>query len=563
MKYSNTSKHIPILRDKLKITDINNIFNLGCEQYSNKIAYQIPINNLIKNYYFSDVFTYVQKLSRHIKEKGLGRDSKIALLGENRPEWAISYFSICWVGATVIPIDSKAPVDNINFILNFTSSDALITTDKFLKHIQIQKDELSKLKHVFLMDNFDNIYDKYSRGVEQESINEDDVLEILFTSGTTGNPNGVMLTHKNVTSNINDIYQIMNFSSDDKAFSVLPMHHVYECTAGFLSTFVCGTSVFFARSLKPNILIEDLKTVKPTIWLNTPLLLEKLYDRIEKQINNQKGVKRYLSRLIPKKQLGKKVKGSLGLENIKLIVSGGASLPTRVSEGLKALSFPIIQGYGLSEAAPLISANPISKPKNDSAGMIIPSDEVRIVDQDSHGNGEILAKGPNIMKGYYKNKELTDEVLTADGWLKTGDLGYFDHEGYLYITGRKKFVIVTKGGKNIYPEELEEKITKSRIIEEAVVFSHDDKNIQAIVHPNIEESRIVLKKIGKDLNEENLWNIIHNEIRSINKRLEPYKRINHFAINYGEFPKTTTRKIKRDFLKNIELNKSKKTVVIN
>ncbi|MGC1135797.1 MAG: AMP-binding protein, partial [Nitrososphaeraceae archaeon] len=212
-----------------------------------------------------------------------------------------------------------------------------------------------------------------------------------------------------------------------------------------------------------------------------------------------------------------------------------------------------VQGYGLSETSPLVSVNPPSRPKNDSVGMIIDSDEVEIRDMDEDGNGEIVVSGPNIMKGYYKNENATRDVLMSDGWLYTGDIGFFDDEGYLYITGRKKFLIVTPGGKNLSPEELEERLTKSKYIEEALVFSPDDKTIQALIYPNFEQVNSRLEATGLVVSDENVWELIKAEIRTMNHDLEAYKRISNFAIRFDEFPKTTTRKIKRHLFKNLIL----------
>jgi long-chain acyl-CoA synthetase len=410
------------------------------------------------------------------------------------------------------------------------------------------------------MENFDEICNKYSNAISIENVSADDVIEILFTSGTTGDPKGVILTHRNIMSNVDDVYRIIEFTKDDRAFSILPIHHCYECTMGLLTPLYNGMSVFYARSLKPNEMIEDLKTARPTIWLNTPLILEKLLLRINRELSNQKGIKGLITKFLSKKFIGNRVKQNLGLDRIRLIVSGGAALPVWVSRGLEELGFPILQGYGLSEASPLISVNPPSKPSNESIGMIIPSDEVEIRDIDSEGNGEIVARGPNIMKGYYGNENATKEVLTPDEWLMTGDVGYFNEEGYLYITGRKKFVIVTKGGKSVFPEEIEEKLTKSAYIEEALVFSPDDKTIQAVIYPNLDEVRDVLGSIGKELSDENIWELIRSDIKKANENLEAYKRISHFAIRFEEFPKTTTRKIKRYLFRTLDLRSGIKVI---
>ncbi len=554
MKKLNRPIHkIPTVRPGLGVKTIPEMIETTVERHGDNIAYLIPRNNSIYRLSYGQVLKYIKRISRYLKELGLERGDHIAILGENRPEWAISYLSSAWIGAIAIPLDAKAPLDTNKFILGFSSAKAIIVSGSYLSDIQSIKNDLDELKHIIVMENFNEIYNKYSDGVGMDSVSLDDLLEILFTSGTTGVPKGVMLTHRNVMSNVDDIYQVMECAPDDSAFSVLPIHHAYECTAGMLTLFYNGMSVFYSRSLKPNELIEDLQTARPTVWLNVPLILEKLYLRIVKELLNQNGFKRLLTNVLPKRLIGSKIKERMGLNRIRLIVSGGAALPDWVSRGLEEFGFPIIQGYGLSEAAPLVTVNPLSKPKNDSIGMVIPSDDVEIRDIDSEGNGEIIVKGPNIMKGYYKNESATKDALTPDGWLMTGDVGYFDEEGYLYITGRKKFVIVTKGGKNIFPEEIEEKLVKSSYIEEALIFSPDDENVQAIIHPNLDEVASKLQDMGKEINDDSIWGLIRLEIKEVNQTLEAHKKIRHFAIKHEEFPKTTTRKIKRHLFRTINL----------
>lgn len=553
-------RKIPTIRSGLGISTIPEMVETSCEKYKDNTAFLMPRANRIYALSYGQVLEYVKRLGRHLKDMGLGKGDHIAILGENRPEWGITYFSVAWIGATAIPLDARASIDSWKFILKFSSAKAIILSGSYLSDIQSIAGELDELRHLIVMENFDEIYNKYSSGVGMDNVSPTDLLQVLFTSGTTGDPKGVMLTHRNVMSNVDDIYRSIELIPEDRMFSVLPIHHSYECTGGLLTPLYNGMSVFYARSLKPNEMTEDLRNAEPTIWLNSPLILEKLYQRIGKELSNQKGFKKLITNVLPKKSLGNRIKERLGLQRMRLIVCGGAALPAWVSKGLDELGFPIIQGYGLSEAAPLITVNPPSNPKNESAGMVIPSDEAEIKDIDSEGNGEIVAKGPNIMKGYYKNESATEEVLTPDDWLLTGDVGYFDEEGYLYITGRKKFLIVTRGGKNVFPEEVEEKLLKSPYVEEALVFSPDDESIQAIIYPNIDEVRIKLESVGKELNDENEWEFIKQEVRHINENLETYKRIRHFAIRHEEFPKTTTRKIKRHLFRGIRLDSSTKVI---
>jgi len=552
-KYQTPNKKIPVYRQPHGFKTISEMVNICAEKYSDKTAYEIPRNSQIIKYSFGDVLNLVSRLAKHLRDKGISKGSRIAIIGENSPEWAISFFAISWIGAVAVPLDARAQVDSHKLALSHSKSKAVITSNSYYDSMSSLKSQVPSLKTVIQMEELDGIKNKYSRGITPVKIDTDDLMEILFTSGTTGDPKGVMLSHRNLMSNVEDVHRIIDFSEDDTAFSILPMHHVYECTGGLLSTFYNGVRVFYARSLKPREMLADLKTARPSIWLNSPLILEKLYQRINKELNSQSRLKSFITNMIPKSVIGNKVKQKLGLDKIRIILSGGAALPGWVAKGLDELGFPIIQGYGLSEASPLITVNPQSSPKNESVGMVIPSVDVRIVDIDTDGNGEILARGDNIMKGYYKNISATKEVLTDDGWLKTGDIGYFDEEGYLYITGRKKFVIVTRGGKNVFPEEVEEKLCKSVFIEEAMVFSPDDSQIQALIFPNIDEVKIEIEKSGKEYNDDTCRKFIHKEIRETNKKLEAYKKVSKFELREEEFPKTTTKKIKRHLFKDYKL----------
>ncbi len=549
-KFNKPIRKIHTVRSPYGIKSIPEMIENSVDRYGDKTAYLTPRNNNIHKLSYGEVLEYVKRIGRHLKDLGIGKGDKIAILGENRPEWGISYLTISWIGGTAVPLDPRASIESHKFILGYSEAKAIFLSAPYLPNVRPMLEELEGLKHMIMMDTFDDIYSKYSWGVERKSISEQELSEILFTSGTTGNPKGVMLTHKNVMSNVEDMYKILDLSPDDRAFSVLPLHHSYECTCGLLGSFYNGSSVFYARSVKPREMLEDLYVASPTMWLSAPLILEKLFLRIDKEISSTVGLKGILIRALPKKIAGNKIKRRLGLEKIKLIICGGASLPSWVSRGLEQFGFPIVQGYGLSETSPLVSVNPPSKPKNDSVGMIIESDEVEIRDMDDDGNGEIVVSGPNIMKGYYKNENATSEVLTPDGWLYTGDIGFFDDEGYLYITGRKKFLIVTPGGKNLSPEELEERLTKSNYIEEALVFSPDDKTIQALIYPDFDQVSSRLEATGLVVSDENVWELIKVEIRRMNHDLEAYKRISNFAIRFEEFPKTTTRKVKRHLFKN-------------
>jgi len=542
------------VRKKIGIKTISEMFLRKTLKYNDLYAfYHIKQNEIVK-YKYGEIYEYVTKIAKHLNVLGIKKGDHVAIISENRPEWAISYFAVIWIGCVAIPLDSKANFENIEHIIKFAEVKTVFFSNSHFRDIKKIQESNTNLNHLIPMENFPEITGKYSSGTEKTEVDENDLSEILFTSGTTGNPKGVMLSHKNIMSNVEDVYSFLDINPGDRAFSILPIHHSFEKTGGLLSTFYSGITIYYGRGLKPRELLEDLKYVKPTIWINTPLLLEKLITRIKKGIESQKGFKRIILKLLPKSILSNNIKNKLGLGHLRLLVSGGASLPDWVFEGFQELGITIIQGYGLSETSPIVSANPVSNPKKGSVGMVIQSDEVEIRELDDEKNGEIFLKGPNVMKGYYNNTEETSSIFTDDGWLKTGDIGYFDNDGYLYITGRKKFVIVTSGGKNISPEEIEEKLTKSPLIEEALVFSPDDKEIQTIIFPNLDEYKIINNKNSAEIKDEELYNLLENEIKNLNRNLETYKRISKFAIKLDEFPKTTTRKIKRFLFKDTDLN---------
>ena len=557
-KYTKPSKKIPTFRESLGINTLPELIEFSTDKYGDNIAYRTPGENAIYQLTYGQVLDRVKKLARHLRELGVEKGDHVAILGENRPEWGISLFAVSWIGAVAIPLDARAPLDNHKFVLSFSSVKAVIVSGSYHTGIQSVAHELKDLRHIIPMDTIEDICGRYASGAGMENIDPQSLLEILFTSGTTGDPKGVMLSHRNIMSNVDDIHRTINFNPGDRAFSILPVHHSYECTAGLIATFGSGMSVFYGRGLKPRELLQDLKLARPTIWLSAPLILEKLYLRIHKEASGQTGIKGFITNLVPKNLIRRKIRQSLGFDDMRLIVSGGAALPGWISEGLYDYGLKVIQGYGLSEASPLITVNPPSSPKPGSIGMVIPSNDVEIRDIDSEGNGEIAARGPNIMIGYYKNRPATEETITGDGWLLTGDIGYFDEDGYLYITGRKKFVIVTRGGKNVYPEEIEEKLMKSPLIEEALVFSPDDASIQALLYPRMDEAARKLEQMGEHATPENIWELLRDEVRKTNRELEAYKKVRHFAVKLEEFPKTTTRKIKRYLFRDLNLTQDTK-----
>ncbi len=551
-RLSRTEKRLPTIRSGNQITSIQEMLEKKSALYADKTAYSIRKKDLsVSSLTFSEVFTLSTEFSAYLRTLGLKRGDHVAIVGENSPQWAISYFAAIWAGAIAVPLDARARTEHVKQVLGLSDSRFLIASAGFAEVLGNTK----TVEHLIPMEKALETQMDTEKTVPAEKSEPQDIADIVFTSGTTGNPKGVMLSHGNIMSNLEALYSAFPITDKDTAFSILPIHHVYERIAGILLSFYCGQAVFFSRSIKPREMLSDLKVARPSVWLNTPLILERLLQRIE-----QAKARNFLTRALPSKFFGKMAKKRLGLDRLKLIVSGGAALSESVSDGLEKYEFPLLQGYGMSETSAVIAANPFSKPKNASGGLVIENSEVEIRDVDAEGIGEICVRGPNIMNGYYKNPDATREILSDDGWLRTGDLGYFDHEGYLYITGRKKSVIVTKGGKNISPEEIEEKLTPLETVEEAIVFSPDDERIQAVIFPEAEGISKKLEQSPQHGDDERVWDILKSEITKLNRKLEPHKRISHFAVAREELPKTTTRKVKRYLFRNMDIPKATKFI---
>ena len=550
-RFTRTEKRLPSIRRKNRITTIQRMLEKKSSLYADKTAYSIRKKDLsVSSLTFSEAFTLLTEFSARLKALGLKRREHVAIVGENSPQWAISYFAAIWAGAIAVPLDARAKTEHIRQVLVLSDSRFLIASGGFAESLG----NTGAVEHVIPMDKALESQTDVEKTVAAEKLEPEDIADIVFTSGTTGNPKGVMLSHGSIMSSLEALYSAFPITDEDTAFSILPIHHVYERIVGILLSFYCGQHVFFSRSIKPREMLSDLEIAKPTVWLNTPLILERLLLRIE-----QGKAKNFLTRALPSRFFGRMAKKRLGLDRLKLIVSGGAALSESASEGLEKYEFPLIQGYGMSETSAVIAANPFSRPKNASGGLILENSEVEIRDVDSEGIGEICVRSPNVMDGYYKNPTATREIL-SDDWLRTGDLGYFDHEGYLYITGRKKSVIVTKGGKNISPEEIEEKLTPLETVEEAIVFSPDDERIQAVIFPEAEGISKRLEQSPQHGDDERIWDILKGQITELNRRLEPHKRISHFAVAREELPKTTTRKVKRYLFRDMDISRATKFI---
>jgi len=396
---------------------------------------------------------------------------------------------------------------------------------------------------------------------ERESLptlNPDEMAEINFTSGSLGRAKGVMLSQKNIVENLMSMTSMIEINEKDRFLSVLPIHHTYECTCGFLCPLYCGASAHYARSLKT--VVEDMQRVKPTILLSVPLMYDKMFRKIYKTIEEDKVKSKVVPPLLKITNLAQKIgwKSSKKLVfkelhnqfggSIRLFIAGAAAPDPKVAKGLREFGFNFVQGYGLTETSPILALNRLDNFKDMAAGLPLKNVQLKIAEPGSEGIGEIWAKGPNVMLGYYKNPQLTSEVF-EDDWFKTGDLGFIDNQGFLHIVGRKKNVIISRTGENVYPEEIEDVLNRSPFIMESFVYGEQDEKHDELIAAQIvtdadafiEYSQLNTVEINDDLIKE----IIDVEIKKVNKQLSLYKQIRKFYIRTEEFEKTTTQKIKR------------------
>lgn len=516
----------------------------------------------------------VKELQLFLQDEGIGKGDKVAILSENSPNWGITYFAITTIGAVAVPILPDFRDNEVHHILRHSESKAIfVSTKQFSKIEDLSYDEIG---HRILIDDFSlispdttkaKLKDKFNKttrplakltdsalkitGLRSSDVDEDDVACILYTSGTTGNSKGVVLTHKNLIFDAMEVFTIQSVVETDRFVSVLPLPHTYECTLGLIMPVMKGAAVYYLQ--KPptaSVLLPALQKIKPTIMLTVPLIMEKIFKNKIYPTLTSNPISKTLYNFPPARKLlhfiaGKKLYKSFG-GKLHFYGIGGALLSSEVETFLRDSKFPYAIGYGLTETSPLLAgANP-KYIKFRSTGIVPANIKVRIFDPDEKtGEGEIQAKGANVMQGYYKDPERTTEVFTEDGWFKTGDLGIMKN-GYLYIKGRLKNVIIGASGENIYPEDIESVINRNPYVLESIVYQVDDKMI-ARVHLNYE--LIDKEHRSKRANEKVMRELISNllqEIRSdVNNQVSTFSSINKIIEQLEPFEKTPTKKIKR------------------
>ena len=546
----------------IEITDLKDMLKKSGEKYGEKIAYKIRQENGYKEITHNEVRKMVDGLGTKLIDMGL-KDKRIAVIGENRYEWEIAYLSIVCGTGTVVPLDKSLPENELESLIERSKAEAIICSQKYVEILK-----KTKLKYIISMDlenDNDGIISQkglISEGIQlvkfgdtsftNAKIDNEKMSIMLFTSGTTSISKAVALSHKNICSNLMDISSILDVNSSDVFLSFLPLHHVFECTVGFLFSLYVGAETVFCDGIRH--IPENLAEYKVSVMASVPAIYERLFKIIKKHLEKQGKVEQILkdeekykdSSMEKKKEVFKEIHDLLG-GNIKLFISGAASLEPSIEEKFRRLGFNIVQGYGLTETSPVVAIGNKKYHKTGSIGKCVPSDEVKLLDINKDGIGELAVKGPNVMLEYYENKEATEKVL-KDGWFQTGDLARIDEDGYIFICGRKKSVIVLKNGKNIFPEEMETLINKEDGVEESFIFgkpiSKDPNDIKIFV-------KIVYNKESFEGKTENEIKEYFNEkIKSINKTMPHYKAIRGIIISDKPLIKTTTNKIKRE--KNLE-----------
>ena len=578
--------HYPLYEIEKRV-DFRDMLNKTCEKYGNELSFfEKNKNNRYEGITFNEFRNNVRYLGEALYDAGFNPRDKIALIGRNCRNWAIAYYAITSSDFIVVPIDKDIKETEINNIIEKAKVKGAIFENKYKdifkklsnKHptltILIPFDNEKEFKHSLsqMFEIGKKLLSKGSNRYDSITINPENVTSIIFTSGTTGNPKGVMLSQKNITSNIVQMRQLIWIDHTMTFLSVLPLHHVYECTCGFLCQLHAGTKIAYAQSLKQ--IADNIREARVTNINVVPLLLEAFYKRLQEKINSKKSTKIKfkiallicnLIETIVGKDKGRKIRRNVFKEihdafggNLDLFISGGAAVKPEISKFFRSIGFRVLQGYGITECSPFLAGNRDKAFKDDAAGMPSPGCDIEILDKDENGIGEIAVKGPNVMLGYYEEPELTKNAF-YNGYFLTGDYGYIDKDNFLFIAGRKKDIIVTKNGKNIYPEEVESYYSDSDIIKEIVVKSGKDPEtmeeiIIAYIFPNYENLSEILNKSEEEIKDEEILPLFQKEIRENNKKISSFKRIRYFVIHHKEFEKTTTKKIKR-FLVNEEGNK--------
>lgn len=517
---------------------IHNLFSRVSNRSPDRISMQIKEAAGWQAYTYKEVELLARRIGAFLIKRGFKKGERAALILENRPEWGIVYLGLMFAGLACVALDHELSPKEINTIFNDCQPRVVFTCGDIFKKlanigfrriiwVQVDSEEFTKIKTSPAAD------------VNWPEVHPADIASLIYTSGTTGKPKGVVLTHANFSSNFSSIEKLKLIRTDDNFLAILPLFHTYAFMVTLLVPLLLGAKITYVKGLRPEDLTAIIKEAKITILVGVPQLFALIYRAINEKLKKIPPILR--TGLLP--LIRRKLRVKFG-KSLRLLASGGARLEPEISKGLWQLGFKIIEGYGLTETSPVATFNPLEKPKFGSVGKSIPDVEVKILNPDPAGVGEVLIKGPNVMQGYFKRPDLTAEVITRDGWFNSQDLGYLDQDGYLFLSGRKKDVIVLSSGKNIYPQELEEYYAQSRYIKEICVLEKSQERfgqksgvLFGVVLPEFDYLR--KKKVV------NTREKIHWELENLSSNLPAYMRIRGFIITREELPRTRLKKIKR------------------
>ncbi len=558
------------IHEFMKFTDLKDMLEKTGELYGDRPAYLFKTEEegKFREITHKEFRDDIKALGTKLVDMGL-KDKRVAVISENRYEWGIVYLAVVTGTGIIVPLDKSLPENEIESLIIRSEVEAIFYSKKYDEVMnKIKKENNTKVKYFISMDlekEEDNVYSEYelikqgkellesgNREFLDAKIDAEKMSIMLFTSGTTAMSKAVMLSHKNICANLMDIASVIKVDENDRFLSFLPLHHTFECTVGFLYPISKGGAIAFCEGIRH--IADNIKEYQITAMISVPILFESMYKKVMKNIEKkgklgtvQKGIK--ISQFLLKlgidirKKLFKEIHETLG-GKVRLFVAGGAALDPEAEKGFNQLGFKMYQGYGLTESSPVIAAEDDKYQRIGSIGKAFPSLDVKIEDPNEEGVGELLAKGPSVMLGYYNNEEATKETL-EDGWLHTGDLARIDKDGYIFISGRKKFVIVLKNGKNIYPEEIETLINKIEGVKESFVYGRPEDDGDYKICAKIVYDEETVEEVFGTKNPDELKEKIWQEVKKINKTMPAYKYVRDITVTNKELIKTTTQKVKR------------------
>ena len=551
-----------------EIKDFKELINRAYQKYPENTAYKYKIKNNNEVEYVTKTYSELKKdveaLSTKLLQMGLS-GKKVAVIGNNRYEWCTTYLAVTTGGMIIVPLDKALPENELQSLILRSKAEAIICEQKYIEAVSNLQN--SNLKYIISMENTDNknvlLYNNLlqegkelikqgNKAYEQVKIDPNAVSILLFTSGTTNISKGVLLSQHNICSNITALSKYVKMYPTDTLLSFLPIHHTFECTITFLFGIYHGVTVAFCDGLK--YIQKNMNEYHVSVFVAVPLVLENIHKKVWKGIEEQgkKGLMKVMiviTKLLSKikidirKKVFKPIIDNFG-GKLRIVFVGSAPLDKKIIKGFNNFGVDLIQGYGLTETSPVVTAETDKEKRPGSIGLPLPNLEVKIENPDEKGIGEITVKGPSVMLGYYENEEATNKCM-KNGWFSTGDYGYLDKDNFLYICGRKNDVIVLKNGKNVYPQELEILINQIPAVEESMVFARNKDSMDTMLCAKIVYNEETMKNLYGEKTEEEKKEIIWQAIKEVNKTLPDVKHIKEIIVTNEPLEKTTTQKIKR------------------